>query len=304
MYSRTLPVLVFAGLAAAACDDGSPSGLDQGRLTIQLTDAPGDLAEAWIRIDQFVLLGAATDGGRIELDPDHGAYINLLTLSGGQVLDVVQAAAVPVGSYSELRLVLGDAFVRLNDGRVFATAGATLPAGVTADGLLRCPSCSQSGFKVKFLNGDLNVVGNATVLLDFDVAQSFGHEAGRSGQWVMRPVLRASARTVQFGTISGDVELAGDVTIPSCGDQANTVTAFTPIAVTGVDTLTAAVAADGTFTFTHVLPGTYDLGSRPFVSFTNGDTLSFTATVDPATVVVAEGAAAAAAYQITAASCH
>jgi hypothetical protein len=297
--------LVLAGLALGACgDDKSPSGVQEGRLTIQLTDAPGDLAEAFIRIEEFVLIGAASDGGIIRIQPEVAGYIDLLTLAGGQVLEVVDDALVPTGTYSELRLVIDDAYVRLNDGRIFATAGADLPSGVTADGTLKCPSCSQSGFKVKFMNGPIQIADEATVLLDFDVAQTFGHEAGASGMWIMRPVLHATTQSIQLGRIVGDVELATDVTIPECGGQTNTVVQFRPIAVMGDDTITAAVNSEGEFRFTHVLPGTWTLGHMPSISFTNDDTLSFTATVDPATVNVAEADSAMATYQITAAACN
>jgi hypothetical protein len=307
MSSRSLSVIVaLAVMTTAACSDRSPLGTNEARLTIQLTDAPGDLAEAWVRFDRIVLHereGENGGSGRLELWPDESGYINLLTLAGGRVLDLVEGAIVPTGTYGEMRVVLGDAWVRLNDGRVFATAGATLPAGTTAAGTLRCPSCSQSGFKIKFMNGGMVVADNTTVLIDFDVAQSFGHEAGRSGQWIMRPVMRATTRTIRLGSISGTVALAENVTIPACGGEQGSVTQFRPTAVIGDETITANVDAEGAFVFSHLMPGTYALGHVPTVTFTDGSTLSFTATVDPASVALAEGADETAAYVITGATC-
>lgn len=300
---------VAAGLALTACGDSS--GPRMGRLSIQLTDAPGDLAEAHIRIDQFVLLPAGSDdddgegSGRIELEPEVGDYISLLSLSGGQVLEIVDRVLVPTGTYSELRLVVDEAYVVLEDGRVFATAGADLPIGITADGTLQCPSCSQSGYKVKFMDGGLTVLDDAAVLIDFDVAQSFGQQAGASGMWVMRPVLRATSRTVQFARVVGNVTLATDVTLPAeCGGDATAITQFRPFAVAGDDTITGTVDEAGAFMITGLLPGTYTLGHWEDITFTDGDILTFAATPTPASVTVAEGDEAAADYEITAATCE
>jgi hypothetical protein len=303
-HVRLIGALLAAAATVAACDS-SPSGMNHGRLTIQLTDAPGDLQEAFVRIDRVVIRSSGeTEGGWIELQPDQGGFIDLLTLSGGRVLNLVEEALVPTGSYSELRVVIGDAYVRLNDGRVFATSGATLPVGTVSSGTLRCPSCAQSGFKVKFTNGDMRVENNATVLIDFDVARSFGHQAGASGQWIMRPVLRATTRTVQLGSIAGSVTFADGVAFPTCGEQTATVENFRPIAVAGTDTVTATVDAQGAFRFSHLLPGSYTLGSMPFITFTSGDTIAVTAAASPAVVNLAEGADASADYVISAAVCQ
>lgn len=294
-----LPVL-FAALSTAGCDS-SPMGGSQARLTIQLTDAPGDLQDAFVRVSRVVLVGAA---GRVEIVPDQQDWIDLLSLSGGRVLNLIDEASVPAGSYSELRFVLGDAYVRLNDGRVFATQGAPLPVDVTPSGTLRCPSCNQSGFKVKFAGEGMNVAANTTVLVDFDVAQSFGHQAGRSGQWVMHPVLRATTRSVTLARVTGTVALAPAATLPAtCGGEATSITQFRPLAMHGTETASGTVQADGSFSILNLFPGTHTLGYASEITFTNGDVLAFTATATPSSVDLAEGAEAAADYEISNAVC-
>jgi hypothetical protein len=75
--------------------------------------------------------------------------------------------------------------------RAFASPGY-LPAEVHVDGRLKMPSFAQSGLKVKLPGDALVVQAESRILLvDFDVAQSFGHEAGNSGSWVMHPVVKA-----------------------------------------------------------------------------------------------------------------
>jgi len=70
---------------------------------------------------------------------------------------------------------------------------AGLPAGAVVGGTLVMPSLAQSGLKVN-LPDDAVVIGEdevVTLVVDFDVAQSFGQMAGGSGSWVMTPVLHA-----------------------------------------------------------------------------------------------------------------
>ena len=298
-HGRTLGALVATALALSACGDSV--GSDTARLSIMLTDAPGDLAEAWVEIEQIYLQG---EGGRIVLRDQSTGLIDLLTLQN-DVAGLVQDAVVPAGSYSELRFVLGDAYIRTVDGAVHATQGAALPAGTTADGKLNCPSCAQSGLKVKLPGGAVSLDDESTILVvDFDVSQSFGHQAGRSGQWVMHPVLHATEFSVG-GTISGTVTLAEGVTLPAtCGGAAVGLAHFVPRALIGADTVASgAVDASGAYKIRFLAPATYTLAHAPAITFEDGSTLGFTATATPASVTVTSGATATADYTITAATC-
>jgi hypothetical protein len=304
-------VMLTAAVLAGCSDDELTGGGGEGRLRINLTDAPGDLEDAFVKIEKIVLirrdadsLADSTSSGRINITPDVTGYINLLDLTGGKLLELADTAGIPEGTYSQLRVIIDEAYVTLKDGRVFATSGATLPAGVTADGELKCPSCAQSGFKVKFSNGGMTVNGTSTVTIDFDAGQSFGHEAGNSGKWVMRPVLRATATNITFGRITGNVALATGVTIPACGGQNNNLTAFKPFAVLGTDTLSGTTDTLGVYRIANAVPGTYTLGFVKDVTFTNGDSLTIAAAPSVATLAVVSADSAKANYQVTAATCH
>lgn len=297
-----LPLL--AALALAACDGGT--GSDQARLTIRLTDAPGDLAQAWVRIDRIYLQGATSDsaGGRVDVLATRTGFVDLLTLSGGRTAELVNGAVVPAGRYSELRFVVCEAYIVTKSGTVYATRDAELPAGVMATGELHIPSGCASGIKVKFPSGDGEVElenESAIMTVDFDVTQSFGHQAGNSGRWVMHPVLRATG--VGFsGGIAGAVSLAQGVALPTCGGSAVTLQAFTPRAIAGADSLNATVGTDARYRIT-AAPGTYTMKYAPVVAYTNGDSLTVTATPSAPTVTVASGGTATADYSITAATC-
>jgi hypothetical protein len=182
------------GLSAWACDD--VTGGDDGRVTILLTDAPGDLLEAVVTISSIYLQGDSDDdeqSGRVYLRTDP-VTTDLQTLTD-DVATLVEDADVPEGRYGQLRFVISGAYIRIDDnagGKVYATAGYDEAPDDVA-GTLMCPSCGTSGLKVTF-PGSLTVNGDEdqAFLVDFDVAQSVGHEAGNSGKWIMHPSLKGS----------------------------------------------------------------------------------------------------------------
>lgn len=179
--------LVVAGLAA--CED--TSGTDTTRLTILLTDAPGDVLEAVVTISEIYLQGDDDAGGRVMLRSEP-ATTDLLTLVD-DVATLVDDVDVPSGVYAQLRFVIEGAYLKIDetDGPVVYATPDYAEAPPEVDGDLLCPSCGQSGFKVSF-PGSITLEGNAqTLTVDFDVAESFGQQAGQAGKWVMQPLLKA-----------------------------------------------------------------------------------------------------------------
>jgi uncharacterized protein DUF4382 len=153
MMARIFPLMLGALFALSSCGgdgDGSTSPDGDGSVTLQLTDAPGDLAHAWVELSQIYLVGEAEgeDGGGVVLMEGSSGLIDLLTLASTTAA-LVRDVAVPAGRYSQLRLVVEQAIIETEDGRVFATTGAEHPDGTTATDRLQCPSCAQSGIKVK-----------------------------------------------------------------------------------------------------------------------------------------------------------
>jgi hypothetical protein len=182
------------GLSVGACDD--VTGGDVGRVTVLLTDAPGDVLEAVVTISSIYLQGNADDdgqNGRVYLRTDP-ITTDLLTLTD-DVATLVDDFEVPEGSYGQMRFVISGAYIRIDDnagGKVYATAGYDEAPDAVA-GTLMCPSCGTSGLKVSF-PGSLKVNGDEDqiFLVDFDVSESVGHEAGNSGKWIMHPSLKGS----------------------------------------------------------------------------------------------------------------
>jgi hypothetical protein len=226
---RRVPLLTAVALAFSlpmvACDVGTDGRT--GLVSILLTDAPGDVTEAWVTITDIYLQGEAGEGdppgGRVYLLEGGEETHELLSLAN-TVADLVTDAEVPSGTYGQLRIVMSGGCIVTADGSVYASSDGYLECGQRT-GALQMPSFAQSGAKVR-LNGLTVSGGQHVLLLDFDVSQSFGPgPAGQSGMWVMTPVIHAAEIQLTAGvtaTLSaGDVELPEGVTL---GDFTATLT--------------------------------------------------------------------------------
>jgi hypothetical protein len=302
---RTLSRVLLAATVAlplAACGESSgPNG--DGRLSLLLTDAPGDVKAAVVTIDQIYLQG---EDGRVVLR-DEPVTTDLLTLANDVYL-LVDDAPVPAGRYGQLRFVISGGYLEVEDeaggSRFFASSPdyAGLPLGVVPDGELRMPSYDASGFKVSLPGDLLDVDGTQRVLLvDFDVQQSFGQEAGQSGAWVMRPVVKATDVTFA-ASITAEVRLGDGVTLPQVNGQDVTLAQARVVledAAGSTDTLALEDPdTDGVFTasWNWLFPGDYE------VSFVEPEGLNLTTDVAfPVAVSLAEGAEETVAAVVTAA---
>jgi hypothetical protein len=188
MRTRPAPrcaAFVLAIAALAACDGQSPSATTS--LSVRLKDAPGDVQLAVVTISEVDLVGS----GGVQVLSQTPTTVDLLTLATSATT-LVQDVEVPSGSYSQLRFKITGACLAVDDGNggstVYATTGYdATPCGTAAPEPLQAPSFAESGLKVDMAAGALELTGpEKIVLVDFDVSQSFGHEA--SG-WVMHPVV-------------------------------------------------------------------------------------------------------------------
>jgi hypothetical protein len=329
---KTFPrwsALLVAALIPAGCDDtltepgfDEGPGTDMALLSVYLTDAPGDVVEAWVDVVDVVLVGG--EGGPVSLLDEPTGLIDVLELRDDAQILVADKEVEP-GSFSQIRFILGGAVLKASSGDqegVYSFGGAEHPNGDPITGILQCPSCAQTGIKVLF-PGALDLeAGSNGLLLDFDVAQSFGRQAGQSGRWVMRPVVKgvlASPAEIEGGelgaAIQGTVTLAenGDpVEIPECGGAERTLADFLPAAtsVNLTDTddqpfrFVGETDEGGAFEIRVWEDDAYDLGYVEEVVL-DGATLHWTAEVEPASVIVEDGEdVVGVIYTITGASCQ
>lgn len=252
--SFTILLLPLA-LALGGCDNFT--GAENGSLTLLLTDAPGDVREAWVTIDRIYLQSGAGEPGAgapgVDLMTDD-VTVDLMTLAN-DIEGLVENAVVPAGVYGQLRVVVTGACVAVetdveNQFDVYATQGFT-QCGQAA-GVLQAPSLAQTGIKVLMEGGALQVSGSQQVLLlDFDVSQSFGRATGGAG-WVMEPVIRG-AEVGLTASITANLSAADGVTLP----QGVTLGSFVAdLSTEEADETFTDPDGDGVFsaTFEHLVP--------------------------------------------------
>jgi hypothetical protein len=189
---RHATLVLFMAATLAGCDGQSPSGTTS--LSVRLKDAPGDVQVAMVTISEVDLVGS----GGVQVLTQTPTTVDLLTLAASATT-LVQGAEVPSGSYSQLRFKITGACIAVDDGNggsaVYATPGYDgTQCGTAAAQTLQAPSFAQSGLKVSLAGDALQLTGPEKILLvDFDVTQSFGHEANG---WVMHPVVTGGDVTV------------------------------------------------------------------------------------------------------------
>jgi hypothetical protein len=184
-------LVLGAAAALAGCDGQSPSGTTS--LSVRLKDAPGDVQVAVVTISEVDLVGS----GGVQVLSQAPTTVDLLTLAASATT-LVQGVEVPSGTYSQLRFKIMGACIAVDDGNggsaVYATTGYDGTQCGTAEAqTLQEPSFAQSGLKVTMTGDALQLTGSEKILLvDFDVTQSFGHEANG---WVMHPVVTGGELT-------------------------------------------------------------------------------------------------------------
>ena len=247
-FLKTL-TLALAALVAACGGSGTPTGT----LRVSLTDAPAcGYEHVWVTISAVRVHRSSTagdnDGGWIELpvdppptDPSKPKRVDLLTLTNG-VLETLGRATLPVGHYSQLRLVLSPNHPNDNP-----PTNSVVLTGSTTEIPLDTPSGTQSGLK---LNVGFDVAENQTtdVVLDFDASKSVVKRGG-TGAFNLKPVIRAVPIVSSTGMrVEGYVPAALGGPSSRVSLQANGVS----IVATPADSL-------GKFVLYPVPEGTYDL---------------------------------------------
>lgn len=309
-------LLVAGGLLWTGCDvlgTSEPDDSGSATMSLLLTDAPSaEITSAEVVINTIYLQGEGENDSRDTLLSEQTDPIDLLELRD-RTMELVEDDTIAAGTYSQLRLVLGSVELTTSSG-TYSTGGTPGPGPGGPNGgnggSLICPSCSQSGLKInlpaQLVVGE-NAVGESTLVLDFDVSQSFGHAAGQSGMWVMHPVITAS-RVEASGSVEGSVNFTSEGILPdSCGSASPTVEEFQPLlldAETDSVVKSGTVAADSSFTVSYVEAGTYTASYEDTVAVGAEDSvLVFSATPEPGQVEVSTGQSASLDYQIDGASC-
>jgi hypothetical protein len=196
-----LSVVVAGLLIWAGCDafgfERDETGPDDepGSITVELTDAPGDIAEAIVTIERVELVPANEDSSVVVLS-NEDQTLDLLTLQDG-VTETIADTELPQGVYEQMRFVVAESStIRLEDGTELD---------------LKVPSGTETGLKIVLPAFQVTSSNDeVSILLDFSVADSFV-PAGASGMYIFKPVVRAERITIN-GSAVELVDVSGQIT--------------------------------------------------------------------------------------------
>ncbi|TYA60178.1 DUF4382 domain-containing protein [Formosa maritima] len=188
IYFLTLLTVTFFN-----CNDDDSSSIEEqgtSKISVRLADNPGDYDNVFVDvIDVMVKVNDDSTGenGWQSAGPINAGIYDLLELTGGLSVLLVNEFEVPSGTLNQIRLVLGEDNTIVIDGETFP---------------LNTPSAQQSGLKIN-INEQLFPGYTYDILLDFNVDQSIVI-AGNSGNINLKPVITASTQYTS-GSIQGAV---------------------------------------------------------------------------------------------------
>jgi hypothetical protein len=170
---------------------GLELGSRSGNVRTYLTDAPGDYDEVWVTISSVQIhRNGDSDAEWITLSEEEQTY-DLLTLQDAVTAILGDAAVLP-GSYSQLRMIVADAWVVVD--------------GEEHD--LTIPSGAKTGIKIN-LNFTVEEGAEYVVVIDFDADKSI-KKTGMG--YLMTPVLKIA--------LLGEINEEGEVVpVAQDGDE-------------------------------------------------------------------------------------
>lgn len=211
---RAAAIALAAGALASACGggDGGVAAQSQGTLTVGITDAPVDSADAiyiQVRGLAFKREGAAPE--RIQNLASGPLSLDLLEYQEGRVAVLLDSVPFEAGRYEWLRLIV-DAEPNVRDSYAVVN-------GQECE--LRVPSGAESGLKM--IRGfTLPENGSLALTIDFDLRQSVHAPPGlRSGVgactqgYLLRPTLRL-LDDANVGAVAGTVSFESGAVPAGC----------------------------------------------------------------------------------------
>jgi hypothetical protein len=175
----------------SSCSDSDSEVAAEGTSEVQfrLVDAPGDYQEVNVEIVDVQYNNSEDEAGWRSFTSFSGpVVVDLTTLIAGNSL-ILSDEVIASGMLKQVRLVLG-------------TNNTVLIEGETTARPLNTPSAQQSGLKLT-LDQELEPGFTYSFILDWDVQNSVV-AAGNSGNYNLRPVIRATAESTS-GSIAGEV---------------------------------------------------------------------------------------------------
>lgn len=315
---RLVPPLL-AGLllvGVSACGDDA-SGPERTRISLLLTDAPGNVVNFWVDFASSLLV---TESGAEFVIFESSGVINVAALGDGEAATLADEVSVTSGLYHDLRLVFNGAAVEAEEGEIFTYGDIALPGGRTATGALECPACDVGAGTISTLVPRIGTSGialrgeAALFVLDFDLPRSLVPPPPGGTDWTLNPRVQVSLLDQSFSVV-GDVLLSEGVSVPECpAGVARDIGSFVPLArsVTfsdrgGNDILRSGDARSdpNTFAIRFLQVDGYDLEHVEEVVVSDDRRLVFEAFASPARVIPeAAGEELEAQYTVESVTCE
>ena len=257
--------LFAVSLVVLGCTKSGSSSApsDSGLLSLHATDAPfarGIVTDARVQVTKISIHSdGGANSGFTTLYQGPPIDLDLLHLQNGVTQALVQAT-LPAGDYRQLRLVVSDASLTLNNGNVYSTAA----------GNLHLASQQTSGFKL-FVEPPVHVSSAVaqSLLLDFDLGKMFkpvpANDALNAASYKFHPVIHVSNQSTT-GELRGLVTI-DDGTGAQVGVAGATVYVLLPGELDPNNSVaTSGSLSNGQYTILGLDPGAYDVlaieGSR------------------------------------------
>ncbi|MCC5811435.1 MAG: DUF4382 domain-containing protein [Ectothiorhodospiraceae bacterium] len=191
--------MLLAGCLSDGDGSGGGSGEQTGTLSLSITDAPSDYADAvYLLVESVELKPASRSSVTYEIEEPE--RINLLDYQGADAFSLVEGFEVPAGNYEWIRLhVEADG---VNEENASIVIGQNPGPYNPGEYPLFIPSAQQTGLKL--VSGfTVPANGEASFVIDLDLRKAI-HRTG-AGQFMMRPTFRL-IDGLTVGHIQGSVE--------------------------------------------------------------------------------------------------
>lgn len=242
LLSTSFAFFLAVAVLFTGCDDsGTGSDGSMGTMTVEMTDAPIDSADAVnVHIERVEVQAQDSEGEEGEwiiLSEPQQSY-NLLELVNGAT-EVIGTKELEPGTYEQIRLIL-------------STDGHSVVVDNT-EYSMTVPSGAQTGIKLN-IDAEIQPDIEYVLLLDFDASRSVvaAGQPGNAQKYLLKPVIKAKEKAIT-GNIEGVVNPA----------DAQPVV----YAIAGSDTLASTIAdtSSGDFRLIGLEEGSYDVSVNPRV---------------------------------------
>lgn len=188
--SLCVSILMFA-----ACGGGGGTGGSSGTVSMDITDAKPVLPEGaenlWITFEEILV--HKSGGGWISLPlPETPYTIDLLQFYDGNSTELVPPVSLESGKYTQIRMVVSEAVIGIDDGENPGDYTITIPSGNLK---------TDKNFSFDVVGG-----GAVDITVDFDLSKSIVVTGPpESHSYKLKPVLHI-VETFEAATISGKID--------------------------------------------------------------------------------------------------